>query len=173
MQDRINETLRRIENIVVASDIVDIGYIPLRNELVLQKIIHGERKSAAGILLAEMTTSNTPLARIVAVGPECSQFIKKGLLVQYNPMLFREGVINGVTYVFATEHGVLGIIEDEVKANFYPENPTVRQMERDANEEVTKRARKMSNDAINDLENRDSDTISKRKKNYKATVSKK
>jgi co-chaperonin GroES (HSP10) len=170
MEDRMKSTLERIDNIFIneAHSNINIGYIPLAKEVVMTKVVHGEIK-VSGIILAESTKASSPLARIVAIGPECSQYLRKGLLVRFNPMVNVEERVNGVDYIFADEYAVRGIVEDELKVKFYPKNPTPKQIAREKGLELNKVAKNITKEKLADMENKDADKIARRKKAYKAS----
>jgi len=109
------EVIERINSIEIPEDLknIHIGYIPLHKGVVIKKVIGGERKTASGLIIPEMASTNACMGRIVAVGPECSPYIRVGLLVNYNPMTDMETIIKGETYILNAEHSIEGIIEDK------------------------------------------------------------
>lgn len=162
--DKKQTTLERINNIVIPSDLqsINIGYIPLGKEVVLQKIKHGERKTQGGLLLAESAQASSPVARIVAVGPECSDYIKLGLLVRFNPMMNTEEVVNGVNYIFVDEYAVRGIIEDETKTVFHDKFPTSDDIRRKDAKDLVKRSREITAERVANIEEKFSKPAKKR-----------
>lgn len=163
--DRRKETLERINNIVIPSDLknINIGYIPLGREVVLQQFKEGSRKTAAGLIIAESINASSPLGRIVAFGPDCSDFIKLGLLVRFNPMLNIKELVNGVELIFVDEHGIRGVVEDETTTHFHPKFPTPDEIRRGIAKEVINRSREITDGKIAEIEEKFSKPRSKRK----------
>lgn len=126
MNDKFkNEVIERIQSIVVPEDLVNIkiGAIPLGKGVILSKVKGGERMSESGIILPEMKSTWQQIARIVALGPDCSQNLKTGLLVTYNSMADIETVIHGKSYIIANEVSIEVIIEDEQNTVVVPKMP--------------------------------------------------
>lgn len=120
-----NEVIERIQNIVVPEDLreIRIGAIPLGKGVILSKVKGGERMSESGIILPEMKSTWQQIARIVALGPDCSQNLKTGLLVTYNSMADIETIIHGKPYIIANEVSIEVIIEDEQNTVIVPKMP--------------------------------------------------
>lgn len=108
-----NNTLERIKAIKIEKHILDLDVpvIPLRDKIIIQKIT-SQQVTAAGLLLVEGNKSNRPMGRIIAYGPQCSEYIKKGLVVVHDNM-FTPLVLNGIDYVMINEAFVDCIVADE------------------------------------------------------------
>lgn len=94
---------------------LDIGYIPLGRGLVMKKEVKkdsGLVSTAGGILMTARKSQFESQARIVALGPDCSDYLKVGLMVNYNSMADIETIIHGDPYVISNEVSVEGIIVD-------------------------------------------------------------
>lgn len=140
-----NSILERIQSIKIEKHILDleVPVIPLRDKIILKKI-DASFKTASGLEIIELDKSNRPLGRIIAVGPNCSDYIKKGLTVVYDSAMWSPLVINGVNYVMINENFIDCVVADLEKVHI-PVAPItgddIRKAEKIANVE---RVRKMS-----------------------------
>ena len=114
--ESINQQLaKRIQAIKVPEDLVksNVNVIPLGKSVLLQRVKGGERKSEAGLIIPDAVSTQEFTARIVALGPECSDYLKVGLLVIYNSMANLESIINGKNYLMTHESSIYYIVLDE------------------------------------------------------------
>lgn len=121
------EILTQIESIEIPMDLqkLQIPYIPLGSKVALKRVRKGERVLASGILLPEVGTNSGSVGRIIAVGPQVSPYLKKGLLVDFNAFEDIETIILGESYIIIHELSINGIIADERKVEVQgkPINP--------------------------------------------------
>lgn len=112
-----NSTLDRIKSIKIEKHILDleVPVIPLRDKVILQKIT-SQQISKAGLLLVEGNKSNRPMGRIIAHGPQCSDYIKKGLVVVHDN-IFTPLVLNGIDYIMINENFIDCVVADEEKVH--------------------------------------------------------
>jgi co-chaperonin GroES (HSP10) len=116
MENNINQELvDRINRIVIPADIanMNVPVIPLGASVVIKEVKSKERKSAGGLLLAETMVTNELTGRLIAVGPECKPYLRKGLLVAYNSLANMQAYINGDNYIMCHESSVFYILADE------------------------------------------------------------
>lgn len=134
MNQQINEALvKRIQEIKIPKDFenINLGYIPLGKGVLLKKeVSQGLRQTHGGLLVAEVSASYQHKARIVALGPLCSQYLKVGLLVTYNGMTDIETIIHDEKYVLNNEISIEGIIEDVKNVNVLFEAPSPKELKR-------------------------------------------
>jgi|688.fasta_scaffold00323_23 co-chaperonin GroES (HSP10) len=114
--ESINQQLaKRIQAIKVPLDLVksNVNVIPLGKSVLLQRVKGGERKSETGLIIPDAVSTQEFTARIIALGPECSDYLKVGLLVIYNSMANLESIINGKPYLMTHESSIYYIVLDE------------------------------------------------------------
>lgn len=121
-----NEIIKRIQAIVVPEDLANIriGAIPLGKGIFLSKITGGQRTTESGIILPEMKSTWQQIGRIVALGPDCSENLKLGLLVTYNAMADIETLIHGKSYIITNEVCIESVIEDVENVQVLPKMPS-------------------------------------------------
>lgn len=109
------ETIDFIQKIKVPKEFkkFDAGIIPLGKSVLLTRIKNGERKSEGGLIIPDAAGTTEYTARIVATGPECSPYLKPGLLVIYNSMANLESIIKGKNYLCCHESSIFYILHDE------------------------------------------------------------
>jgi co-chaperonin GroES (HSP10) len=109
------ELIKKIKAIKVPEDLIknDPGIIPLGKSVLLKKVKAGERKTETGLIIADARTTAEYVARIVAVGPECSPYLKVGLLVIYNELANLESWIKGQNYLMVHESSLFYILLDD------------------------------------------------------------
>ena len=90
-----NNTLELIKNIKIEKHLLNVEcpVVPLRDKIILKKI-DASFKTASGLEIIELDKSNRPLGRIVAVGPNCSEYIRKGLTVVYDSAMWTPLLLN-------------------------------------------------------------------------------
>lgn len=117
MKEEFNqELIDRINRIKIPKDLenYDPKIIPLGKSVIIKKIKAGERKTKSGLILAEKTSiSGEVTARIIAFGPECYPYIRKGLLCTYNSYANMETFVNGETLLMVHQQDIYHIIVDE------------------------------------------------------------
>jgi co-chaperonin GroES (HSP10) len=124
METLNQELVKRIAKIKVPEDLLraKVGVIPLGKSILALRVKGGERK-VNGIIMPDSVTTQEFVARIVAVGPEVSSYLKVGLLVIYNSMANMESTLKGVSYLAMHESSVYYIIEDDdVQVTAAPES---------------------------------------------------
>lgn len=129
MENINQELVDRINRIKIPSDIanMDVPVIPLGASVVIKEVKSRERKSAGGLLLAETLSTNELTGRLIAVGPECKPYLKKGLLVAYNSLANMQAYISGDSYIMCHESSVFYILADEeVKVDQAPLSPEAK-----------------------------------------------
>ena len=123
--ETLNQALvKRIQALPVPKDLEhgDAGVIPLGKSVLAVRVKGGERK-VGGIIMPDSVTTQEFVARIVAVGPEVSSYLKVGLLVIYNSMANMESILKGVSYLCMHESSVYYIVADEaVETKAAPES---------------------------------------------------
>lgn len=114
MEKLNQELIERIKRIKVPEDLLrnKIGIIPLGKSVLASRVKGGERK-VGGLILPDAASTQEYIARIVAVGPEVSEYLRVGLLVIYNSMANMESIIKGERYLCMHESSVYYILEDE------------------------------------------------------------
>jgi co-chaperonin GroES (HSP10) len=121
----LNQALvKRIQALPVPKDLEhsDVGVIPLGKSVLAIRVKGGERK-VGSLIMPDSVTTQEFVARIVAVGPEVSSYLKVGLLVIYNSMANMESTIKGVSYLCMHESSVYFIVADEkVQVTAAPES---------------------------------------------------
>lgn len=129
----LNEKLvNRINSIKVPKEFLtlaeNLDYIPLGSRIVLKKEDDSEWSglltTAGGILKVAQKSTFEHRGRIVAMGPECSSYLKLGLLVNYNGMADIGTLINGEEYVLNHELSIEGIIGKSENVVFTQEIPS-------------------------------------------------
>lgn len=113
--EKLNEELvKRIQALPVPKDLLNnnVGVIPLGKSILAVRVKGGERK-VGNIIMPDSVTTQEFVARIVAVGPEVSSYLKVGLLVIYNSMANMESMLKGVSYLCMHESSVYYIVTDE------------------------------------------------------------
>lgn len=109
--------IERIKNIKIENHFLDleIPFIPLKDKVILQKI-NTNFKTKGGLEIIELDKSNRPLGRIIALGPNCSEVLKKGLTVVYDASFWQPLILNGIDYIMCNEPFIDGIVAnlDEV-----------------------------------------------------------
>jgi len=124
MENLNQELVKRIQALPVPKDLEhgDVGVIPLGKSVLAIRVKGGERK-VGGLIMPDSVTTQEFVARIVAVGPEVSPYLKVGLLVIYNSMANMESIIKGVNYLCMHESSVYYIVADEkVQVTAAPES---------------------------------------------------
>jgi len=126
MQEQFDkETVDFIKKIKVPKEFnkFDSGIIPLGKSVLLTRVKNGERKSEGGLIIPDAVGTTEYTARIVATGPECSPYLKPGLLVIYNSMANLESIIKGKNYLCCHESSIFYILHDEdVKVTAAPKS---------------------------------------------------
>jgi len=105
--------IEKIKNIKIDKIFLDLEapFIPLKDKVVLKKI-SSNFKTASGIEVVELDKTNRPFGRIIALGPQCSEYLKKGLTVVYDASFWTPLLINGIDYIMCNEPFIDGIIAD-------------------------------------------------------------
>lgn len=133
------DVLDTLNSIKLPQDLVDIetNAVPMRNEVLLLKVYHGERTKKIGsidFIVPEFEQVSQPIGRIVALGPECKSYLKKGMLVMFNTMTAQSVSISGIEYNLVDDYtGIKIIIVDEkkVEVKTEPVSPeTIKRRER-------------------------------------------
>lgn len=88
--------------------------IPLKTQVWIKKY-HGNeslKTTNTGIILPDTATNTIipAIGLIIAVGPECSDFIFPGLDVVFQDLPYMEIMVNGVTYLRLYEDEILGVL---------------------------------------------------------------
>jgi co-chaperonin GroES (HSP10) len=155
MENKLNEeTLKRIDNIKIPADLeaLEVEFIPLRNDVLLKEAKQGERKLKAGgidLIVPEFNGVSQPIGRIVALGPQCVPYLKKGQLVMYHAMQAMDIVISGVNYIIVNDlSGIRGIIADEMKVKVEANKPPTK-AELDRAERTDRAVRVRKDNAVN------------------------
>jgi co-chaperonin GroES (HSP10) len=127
MENLRQEVLDAIDGIKIPTDLenVEVSFIPVRNDVLILPSKKGERKALLGtmeLILPEFEQSSQPIGRIVALGPKCQPYLKKGLLVMYSHMTAMPVSIGQKEYVIVEDFsGIRGIIVDEKKVEVITE----------------------------------------------------
>lgn len=139
-----NSTLERIQSIKIEKHILalEVPVIPLRDKVILQKIT-SQQMTAGGLLLVEGNKSNRPMGRIIAHGPQCSDYIKKGLVVVHDN-IFTPLVLNGIDYVMINENFIDCVVADEEKVHVPVAPLTGEDIRKAEKRDNVERVRKMS-----------------------------
>jgi len=139
-----NNTLERIKNIKIEKHILalEVPVIPLKDKVIIQKIT-SQQITAAGLILVEGNQSNRPMGRVIAVGPNCSEYIKKGLVVIYDN-IYSPLVLNGVDYVMVNEAFIDCVVADEEQVHVPVEPLTGADIKRKERGENVERVRKLN-----------------------------
>lgn len=139
-----NSTLERIKAIKIEKHILalEVPVIPLRDKVILQKIT-SQQMTAGGLLLVEGNKSNRPMGRIIAHGPQCSDYIKKGLVVVHDN-IFTPLVLNGIDYVMINENFIDCVVADEEKVHVPVAPLTGEDIRKAEKRDNVERVRKMS-----------------------------
>lgn len=118
MKTKQEEMLERVNNIQVPQDLVDleVPLLPRKNKVVIKKV-DSQRVTAAGLIIPEINKSNRPLGRIIALGPECPDDLRIGLLVVYDTAFDFPLVLDGMDYVMLSEPFIDAIIENEKRVH--------------------------------------------------------
>lgn len=106
----------RINSAVIPKDLqnINIPYIPFHGNVLLKKVRQGERTSVGGLLiLPEVGTNSGSVGRVVAKGPQVSDYVRIGALVSFNPMEDIETIILGENYIEVHEMSIKGMIIDD------------------------------------------------------------
>lgn len=130
------ELIDRINRIKIPKDIQDYEskVIPLGKSVILQRVKGGERKTKSGLLLAD-SVSTEVMARIIAFGPECHSYLRRGLLVTYNQFVNMESIVNGESMLMCHQDSIYHIVVDEeVDVRIAPETPEQKRVR----EKITK-----------------------------------
>ena len=143
--ERDKEVFNIINSIVIPEDLrdLDIPVIPLRDKVIIKKV-DSQRVTKAGLIIAETNKSNRPLGRILAVGPNCSHNLKKGLLVVFDPMFDFPLVIDGMDYIMLNEPFIDAVIADEKRVHVPLEPLTGADIKRAEKMDNVKRVRKLN-----------------------------
>jgi co-chaperonin GroES (HSP10) len=114
MENINQELVKRIQALPVPKDLEhsDAGVIPLGKSVLAIRVKGGERK-VGSLIMPDSVTTQEFVARIVAVGPEVSSYLKVGLLVIYNSMANMESTLKGVQYLCMHESSIYYIVADE------------------------------------------------------------
>jgi co-chaperonin GroES (HSP10) len=151
METLNQELVKRIASIKVPEDLLrnKVGVIPLGKSILALRVKNGERK-VNGIIMPDSVTTQEFVARIVAVGPEVSSYLKVGLSVIYNSMANMESIIKGVHYLCMHESSIYYIIEDdEVQVTAAPESAEQKRKNskiKKQDESLNRVAHKIAND---------------------------
>jgi co-chaperonin GroES (HSP10) len=140
-----NKTSELIKGIKIDKHLSDVivPIIPLKDKVILKKI-DASYKTAAGLEIIELDKSNRPLGRIVAVGPNCSEDMRKGLTVVYDSAMWTPLLLNGIDYVMINEAFIDCVVADLEKVHV-PVKPITGEDIRKANKiSEVKRIRKMN-----------------------------
>lgn len=141
-----NKTLELVKNIKIDKHLLDVEcpVVPLRDKIILKKI-DATYKAAGGLLeVIELDKSNRPLGRIIAVGPNCSEYIRKGLTVVYDSAMWTPLLLNGIDYVMINEAFIDCVVADLEKVHV-PVKPITGEDIRKANKiSEVNRIRKMN-----------------------------
>lgn len=114
MENINQELVKRIQALPIPKDLqnCNVGVIPLGKSVLAVRVKGGERK-VGSIIMPDSVTTQEFVARIVAVGPEVSSYLKVGLLVIYNSMSNMESTLKGIQYLCMHESSIYYIITDE------------------------------------------------------------
>lgn len=139
-----NSTLERIQAIKIEKHILDleVPVIPLRDKIILQKITT-QQMTAGGLLLVEGNKSNRPMGRVIAFGPQCSDYIKKGLVVVHDS-IYTPLVLNGIDYIMINEAFVDCVVADEKQVHVPVAPLTGDDIRKAEKRDNVERVRKMS-----------------------------
>lgn len=139
-----NSTLERIQAIKIEKHILalEVPVIPLRDKIIIQKIT-SQQISQAGLILVEGNMSSRPMGRIIAHGPQCSEYIKKGLVVIYDSM-WTPLVLNGIDYIMINEAFVDCVVADEKQVHVPVAPLTGEDIRKAEKRDNVERVRKMS-----------------------------
>lgn len=112
------DLIKQIQSIKIDKVFLDLEapFIPLKDKVVLKKI-SANFKTQSGLEVIELDKSNRPIGRIIALGPQCSGYLKKGLTVVYDASFWTPLLINGVDYIMCNEPFIDGIIADVEKVH--------------------------------------------------------
>jgi len=140
-----NKILDRIKGIVIEKHLLNVEcpVIPLRDKVILKKI-DASFKTASGLEIIELDKSNRPLGRIIALGPNCSDYLKKGLTAVYDTAMWQPLVLNGVDYVMINEAFIECVVADLDKVHVPVKPITGEDLRRQEKEANVKRVRKMN-----------------------------
>lgn len=114
MENINQELVKRIQALPIPKDLqnCNVGVIPLGKSVLAVRVKGGERK-VGSIIMPDSVTTQEFVARIVAVGPEVSSYLKVGLLIIYNSMSNMESTLKGIQYLCMHESSIYYIITDE------------------------------------------------------------
>lgn len=114
MENINQELVKRIQALPVPKDLekANVGVIPLGKSVLAIRVKGGERK-VGSIIMPDSVTTQEFVARVVAVGPEVSSYLKVGLLVIYNSMANMESTLKGIQYLCMHESSIYYIVADE------------------------------------------------------------
>jgi len=120
---------------------VNVSVYPLKDQVILSRVKH-EQVTAGGLILAEMDMSNRPLGRIVAMGPNCSDYLKKGLTVIYSNGMGHSLLLNGIDYIMVYENFIDAIVADEKNVHLQTKGVTGADIKRKEKSDMVNRVRK-------------------------------
>jgi len=138
MKQYRQEIIDKINAIPIPQFVLDIklDYIPLGDHIVIKKSeddYFSGTTMMGGLIIPVKKSTYEHRGYIVALGPECSPYLKVGLLVNYNGMADISTLIDNVEYVLNRELSIEGIIGDSSKVVFteeIPDNDTIDRQER-------------------------------------------
>lgn len=120
---------------------VNVSVYPLKDKVILSKVKH-EQVTTGGIILAEMDRTNRPLGRIISMGPQCSETLKKGLTVIYDYGMGQPLLLNGIDYIMIGENFIDAVVADEKKVHIPSEGVTGADIKRAEKSDMVNRVRK-------------------------------
>lgn len=166
MDSKFKESiLKRIAEIEVPKDIAECPYIPLGKGVLLKKdSSDGMRMNKAGILVPVASQKFQNQARIIALGPDCSDYLKVGLSVKYNYMTDIATDIDGEDYVLNNEHSIEGIVLDAKRVNILHKAPSANELRREEASSLVSRAIKLKREEFDNNEDKRIDLSKNRKK---------
>lgn len=139
------ELIARVKSIKIEKHFLDLEapFLPLKDKVILQKV-SSSFKTKGGIEIIEADKTNRPLGRIIALGPLCSEYLKKGLTVVYDASFWTPLLINGIDYIMCNEAFIDGIITNLDEVHIPVKAITGDEIKRAERQDRNKNARKVS-----------------------------
>lgn len=160
------DLIKQIQNIKIDKVFLDFEapFIPLKDKVVLKKI-SSNFKTASGIEVVELDKTNRPFGRIIALGPQCSGYLKKGLTVVYDASFWTPLLINGIDYIMCNEPFIDGIIADADQVHIPTKPITGADIKRVEKASENKRVRAIFKKEADDATDKYYEELKDRKKN--------